>query len=158
MKLDVMPIDENILGFSNRWYKRALREARTVSFEGLDLRVVTPSYFLATKLEAFKGRGKRDFYASKDLEDIVTVIDGRRTVVDEVGASDSDVRRYIGEEIRKLLSNREFMNALPGYVLGDEVSQARIPIIVDGMKSLSQFGAGRRRAAKATKPSRTNKR
>ena len=60
--LDVMPLDEKILGFSNRWYKPALDSA--VEHElGPDLRVriVTGIYFCATKLEAFAGRGKGDY-------------------------------------------------------------------------------------------------
>jgi hypothetical protein len=77
MKLDVMPTDETILGFSNRWYKPAIEAAAVVEVEGFVLRVVTTPYFIGTKLEAFRGRGRGDFYASSDLEDIVTVLDGR---------------------------------------------------------------------------------
>jgi hypothetical protein len=63
--LDVMPLDEKILGFSNRWYKPALDSA--VEHElGPDLRVriVTGVYFCATKLEAFAGRGQVGFRLS----------------------------------------------------------------------------------------------
>ncbi len=75
MKLDVMPTDETILGFSNRWYKLAIEAAAIVALDGFELRVVTAPYFIGTKLEAFRGRGKGDFYASSDLEDIITVLD-----------------------------------------------------------------------------------
>jgi predicted nucleotidyltransferase len=71
MKLDVMPTDETILGFSNRWYKPAIETAAIVALDGFELRVVTTPYFIGTKLEAFRGRGKGDFYASSDLEDII---------------------------------------------------------------------------------------
>lgn len=51
MKLDVMPTSETVLGFSNRWYEPAMRTAATVQLqEGLDIRLVTPAYFVATKL------------------------------------------------------------------------------------------------------------
>jgi predicted nucleotidyltransferase len=77
-RLDVMPIDEKILGFSNRWYKPAMETAQTVRLANdLPIRVVTAPLFLGTKLEAFKGRGKNDYFASHDLEDVVAVIDGR---------------------------------------------------------------------------------
>jgi hypothetical protein len=33
--------------------------------------MVTAPYFLATKIEAFYGRGKKDFLASHDMEDII---------------------------------------------------------------------------------------
>src|ERR1700722_12223362 len=56
--LDVMPLDEKILGFSNRWYRAAMEASTTHQLlRDLDIRAVTASYFLATKIEAFKGRG-----------------------------------------------------------------------------------------------------
>lgn len=70
--VDVMPVDERILGFSNRWYPTALATARTLDLAGQRVRVVTPPLFVATKLEAFRGRGRGDCLGSHDLEDIVT--------------------------------------------------------------------------------------
>jgi hypothetical protein len=139
MKLDVMPTDEKILGFSNRWYKPAIANAATVELDGLELRVVTPPYFIGTKLEAFRGRGKGDFYASADLEDIITVLDGRPTLVDEIANSPAELRRYISRQIGKLLDTPEFVNALPGQVAGDEISQARVPMIFRALNSLRRF-------------------
>jgi UDP-glucose 4-epimerase len=39
--------------------------------------VAPPAYLLATKLEAFRSRGKDDLYGSRDFEDIIALIDGR---------------------------------------------------------------------------------
>jgi hypothetical protein len=136
MKLDVMPTDETILGFSNRWYKPAIEAAALVELEGFKLRVVTTPYFIGTKLEAFGGRGRGDFYSSSDLEDIITVLDGRPTVVDEVEASPRELRRYIGKQVRRLLDNPEFVNVVPEHIAGDEVSQARVPMILSTLNSL----------------------
>ena len=47
----------------------------------LEIRVVTAPYFIATKIEAFRGRGRGDFLASHDLEDLIFVIDGRSSIV-----------------------------------------------------------------------------
>jgi hypothetical protein len=41
----------------------------------IELRVVIAPYFVATKLEAFRGGDGGDFYAGRDLEGIVAVID-----------------------------------------------------------------------------------
>ena len=141
MKLDVMPTDETILGFSNRWYKPAIEAATLVELDGLQLRVVTTPYFIGTKLEAFRGRGRGDFYASSDLEDIITVLDGRLTVVGEVEASPRELRRHIGREVGRLLDNPEFVNAVPGHIAGDEVSQSRVPMILRTLNSLRGIGA-----------------
>jgi hypothetical protein len=46
--LDVMPLDEKILGFSNRWYPDALHAAVPVKLaSGLTLRAITAPYFVS---------------------------------------------------------------------------------------------------------------
>ena len=78
MQLDVMPVSEMVLGFSNRWYESAMREAVAVQLEkGLEIRLVSPAHFVATKLEAFEDRGRGDYLESHDLEDVLSVVDGR---------------------------------------------------------------------------------
>ena len=93
---DVMtPVDAGF-GFSNRWYPRAL--ATATSFElkpGLLIRVLTVPYFLATKTEAFLGRGGGDFEASHDIEDIVTVVAATDDVVEQVARADADLRAFL---------------------------------------------------------------
>src|SRR5271165_4850513 len=88
--LDFMPVDPSILGFSNRWYRPALEGAQKTKIGNHEIRLITAPYFLATKLEAFHGRGKNDF-GSHDLEDIVTVIDGRPELVEEVHLAPADL-------------------------------------------------------------------
>jgi predicted nucleotidyltransferase len=74
--LDVMPLEAKILGFSNRWYGPAMEAALTkILSDDIEVRIVTAPFFVATKVEAFKGRGKGDFF-SRDLEDLVTVVNG----------------------------------------------------------------------------------
>jgi len=90
--VDVMPIDESVLGFSNRWYPMAIDTAQPFDIAGHSARIVTPPLFIATKLEAFHDRGGDDVFASHDLEDIITVVDGRPTIVDDVGAADRELR------------------------------------------------------------------
>ncbi|HWZ51251.1 MAG TPA: hypothetical protein VNW54_07290 [Granulicella sp.] len=80
--LDVMPLDASILGFSNRWYADALRTAVEATLpSGLRLKAITAPYFLGTKIEAFRGRGHGDYFGSHDLEDLITVIDGRPSLL-----------------------------------------------------------------------------
>ena len=79
------------------------------------MRVVTPALFIATKLDAFHGRSGGDIVASHDLEDIIAVVDGRPEIVSEVAAVSADVRHYIASELRALLDNRDFTEALGGF-------------------------------------------
>lgn len=136
--LDVMPLDPKILGFSNLWYKPALDSAVVHELEtDLRVRVVTAVYFCATKLEAFVGRGKNDYQSSHDVEDLVAVVDGRAELVEEIHAGAADVRAYIAAETRKLLVIREFLDALPGYLLPDQASQARVSILLERLKKIA---------------------
>jgi hypothetical protein len=97
--LDVMPLDAKILGFSNTWYGPAMEHADERELEkGLKIRLVAPVYFCASKLEAFAGRGKNDFHASRDLEDLIAVVDGRSELLGEIQASASDLRSYLAKE------------------------------------------------------------
>lgn len=136
--LDVMPLDEKVLGFSNRWYRPAMESAEERELEpGLRIRVVSAVYFCATKLEAFDGRGKGDYLSSHDLEDLVAVIDGRAEIVEEIRPAQEDVRTYIASEINKLLSTQAFVDALPGYLLPDSASQARITLLVSRLRQIA---------------------
>lgn len=140
IRLDVMPTDERILGFSNRWYKPAMENAQSVQLEhDLTVRVVTAPFFLGTKLEAFKGRGKNDYFASHDLEDVIAVIDGRPSLLDEIRQAPKALTAYIADEIRTLISNREFVDALPGYLLPDPASQARLGPLLKTLEAITDL-------------------
>ena len=141
VKLDVMPLDEKILGFSNRWYVSAMASAQVHELEGdLRIRVVTAPYFCATKIEAFRGRGKRDYLSSHDLEDLITVVDGRPELTEELRFASDDVRSYTAEAVRQMLETADFIDALPGYLLPDDASQSRITIVVERLTEISKVG------------------
>jgi hypothetical protein len=136
--IDVMPTDERVLGFSNRWYAPAIAAAQHLRVANVDIRVITAVYFLATKLEAFRGRGRNDFRASHDLEDVIAVVDGRPELLREVAEAPDDVRTYIASAARELLGTRAFIDALPGYLLPDSASQDRAPLLVERLRTLAQ--------------------
>jgi hypothetical protein len=132
-----MPVNEDILGFSNRWYPTAIETADTFDIAGHAARVVTPALFIATKLEAFHGRGGNDMRASQDLEDIIAVVDGRPEIVNDVAAADAEVRGYIAAEIQAMLDQPDFTEALAGFLLPDRASQARRGLLQDRLRQLS---------------------
>lgn len=114
--LDVMPTDEKILGFGNRWYKDAIENARDYRLaSGNSIKTVTATYFLATKLEAFKTRGESDCYASRDFEDIVSVLDGSSAIVDEIKNSKENVRDYLIQTLADIYHGPSFKGAIPGH-------------------------------------------
>jgi len=146
VKVDIMPTEESILGFSNRWYSQALKYAeRRRLADDLNIRLVTAPYFLATKMEAFFGRGGGDYLTSHDMEDIVTLIDGRREIVEEVDKADPELNVYLADRFSKLLHDGAFQDALPGYPYGDAASQARRPIILKKMEQIISSGSSMKR-------------
>lgn len=125
MQLDLVPLDEKVLGFANPWYRVGFEAALSVELPGgLRLRHLTAPHFLATKFEAFKDRGQNDVYLSHDLEDIMTVIEGRTSVVREVAAAHEAARQHVGQSVAALLNMPTFHNALPGLLSDPEREQA----------------------------------
>lgn len=98
---------------------------------------MTAPQFLATKIEAFKGRGQGDFLTSHDLEDFIFVIDGRSTIVEEVQTQTPLLREYLHTELAGLLAATGFVDAIPGYLLPDAASQARIGTVLRRLKALA---------------------
>jgi len=130
IQVDVMPTDESILGFSNRWYPLAIKTAQVYSLNTqLKIRLITPPCFVATKVEAFLKRGSGDYWASSDLEDIIMLVDGRSEIVAEIQATDPKLKEYLTKQIHHWLQDKAFKEALAEYFAFEETNQQRVPII-----------------------------
>lgn len=135
--VDVLALNEEVLGFTNIWYESALRHATPYILpSGSPIRVITAPFFLGTKMEAFRGRGKMDFQASHDLEDFVAVIEGRDALLGEIAESPQELRGYLAEAAGTLLAERRFVDVLPGFVLDNE----RVPLILDRLAGITRAG------------------
>lgn len=127
--LDVMPTDEAILGFSNDWYASALAEAaRRTLPSGAEIRAVTPPFLLATKIAAFRGRGKGDYLASVDFGDLIALIDGRPELTDEVRAASEKIRAHLSGSFRAMREEVMFDSGVRGAL--PFLSQGRAPIVL----------------------------
>ena len=123
LKLDVMPIKDEILGFSNHWYGAAIKESLAISLpNGMVIQVISPSYFIATKFEAFAGRGKGNFF-SHDLEDIIFVMENRQGLILELMDCSKELKDYFAIQATLLL-NEEFLNVLPGLLNNSDSASA----------------------------------
>ncbi|HEY5330847.1 MAG TPA: hypothetical protein VIJ79_13250 [Acidobacteriaceae bacterium] len=135
--LDVLPIDKDVLGYTNIWYKGALNASDRFTLPlGPVIRVIAAPFFLGTKMEAYRGRGNRDFFASHDLEDFIAVIDGRDSILEEVRNSPNELRKYLADAAQELLVEDRFRDALPGYVMGED---ERVPLIIDHLDEMARF-------------------
>ena len=129
--LDAMPAAGELLGFENPWHLAAMpHAARQTLPSGAQIRAITPPYLVATKLAAFAGRGRGDHLGSRDLEDIILLVDGREEVVTEVSEADCDVRGFVVTEVAGLLNQPRFIDAIFGFLRADMASQARAETVV----------------------------
>lgn len=142
LTLDVMPTDERILGFGNRWNKMAIRSAINYSVtKTCNIKTVSAPYFLATKLEAFKTRGQMDFLTSHDFEDIISVLDGRLELAQEIEQVDIALRNYLANKFDQIIKMRGFHDALPGHLVQyGNLADDRIVLLHDRIKIISQLG------------------
>jgi len=84
--------------------------------EAVIRRLGPPPRFLATKIEAFRSRGRGDFLASHDMEDMVAVRDGRKELVGEVAGSRDSLRYFLGEALTDLLNHCAFLESVLGLL------------------------------------------
>ena len=144
--IDIVPTDRSVLGFSNSWYAPAMAAAQRIIVARLQVRIIAPAYYLATKLEAFHGRGQGDVITSSDLEDLVIVVDGRPQLLEEIERADQPVRQFIAAEISTLMDNRRFTDGLAAFLHPDRASQARRPLLgkrLQAIAALQRPGGGR---------------
>jgi predicted nucleotidyltransferase len=140
IKVDIMPTQEDILGFSNRWYLPAIKNADHIELENeLTIKLVSPPYFLATKIDAFKGRGGGDYMASHDMEDIITILDGRPEIISEIRSSPDDLKDFLSRTFRTLLANDEFLDSIPGHLSPDRASQTRLPLLIKRLREIADM-------------------
>jgi hypothetical protein len=137
--VDVMPDrDAEFMGLSTRWFPEALQSATLHGIPGGEVPVVSATAFVATKLTAFSERGKGDFY-HRDIEDVISVVDGRASLNSEWTTSSPDLRAYVSAEIRRYLANPSFVDQLPGHLPSDPASQGRLPLLMERLTAIAKI-------------------
>ncbi|MFI5193210.1 MAG: hypothetical protein ACHQD7_04115 [Chitinophagales bacterium] len=132
--LDVLPTQEKVLNFANRWYPDGHKKAVDYEIDPRHrIKIFPAPYFLAAKLEAFNDRGNQDGRTSSDFEDIVFLLEQRTAIWEEISSSEAEVRNYIREEFKKLLSNSFIEEWIESNV--EFVSPPSTPGIMAGLKS-----------------------
>lgn len=138
--VDVMAASGEASDWPAMWFPEALAQALPVELSAsCTANVVTAPFFIATKLEAFSDRGERDFYGSHDMEDILTVLDGRATVLEEIGNAPKMLRKYLADRFVALISEADFIQCLLGHVPSDSASQERVPILLETVQRVSRM-------------------
>lgn len=113
VKVDIMTPYQ----FRGDWLLEGLENAveREIA-PGLAVPIVTPAYFFMMKMRAFRDRGKGDFHGSKDLEDIIGLVEGCPGLVAEIETLPKPIRLYVAASMQNLLDNPTFLDVLPGHL------------------------------------------
>ena len=139
--VDIMPTNLEILGFSNTWYSATIDNSMPTKLDDdLEINIAKAPYFIATKIEAFQGRGHGDYMSSHDIEDIITIIDGRAELIEEIDSESQELKSFLSQSFEHLLSDEDFLDSLPGHLLPDEASQARLSTINNLIHEIVRIG------------------
>lgn len=121
LQVDFLPDDESALTFTCQWYKAGLAHAISHPLgDGVSIKLLSAPYFIATKIDAYFGRGNNDLLASKDIQDIFSVIDGREELVSEVQKSDIKLQKYIAEKLQCFSQHNDFDYVLQSASNGEK--------------------------------------
>ena len=91
-------------------------------------------------IEAFQSRGKNDFLASHDFEDIITVIAGRENIAEEIALTNEGLSTYLQVIFKKIISNNQFAQALPGHLNDGPVTLQRVKTVMDRIQKIVNLG------------------
>jgi hypothetical protein len=101
---------EGALGFSNPWFQ----EAYESGVERHGIKVATPARLVATKLAAWKGRGRGDLLRSRDTHDVFVLIDGCSELRGDLDHSSLDLQGFVRDELRAMLDHPRIDDAILG--------------------------------------------
>jgi predicted nucleotidyltransferase len=91
--VDIMPTNDPSIGFTNIWYPEGFKNAVNYEIDERSIiKILSAPYFIATKLEAHKNRGKNDGRTSQDFEDIIYVLENRKVIWEEIKNSNDQLK------------------------------------------------------------------
>jgi len=133
LKIDIMPAKGEFFGFTNDWYEEGIARAVEKKItEGLTIPVFNPVYLFADKINTFCDRGKEDYFASHDFEDIIRLVDGYPDLILEIKSASPDVKVYIQNWTDKLLNKPRARDYLAAHV----VQKGRSDVLYKRLKEI----------------------
>ncbi len=134
--VDLMPTEEEILGFGGKGSKLAFENNFHHKLpSGTTVRVVTAPCLLYLKFEAYNDRGATN---SKDLEDIIALVNGRKELFDELLDAPPEIIEFVVTELQQLLQS-EVIHDLDQYLPYGANDQARVLVIKERLQEIAQI-------------------
>jgi hypothetical protein len=134
--VDFMPVNPDILGFSNRWYSDGMNnKIKAVLPDSTDIYILPVEYYVATKFEALNSRGGKDIRGSHDWEDIVYIMNNCASLTDAIRQNNNQqLVEYLQKQFWLLLQNdniREIVYTSLPYHSEEESIDLIIQIMTD---------------------------
>ncbi|MEO7264369.1 MAG: nucleotidyl transferase AbiEii/AbiGii toxin family protein [Ferruginibacter sp.] len=131
--VDIMPTDDISIGFKNKWYPQGFKKAVNYLIDETNsVKILSAPYFIATKLEAYKGRGNDDGRTSPDFEDIIYVLENRNSIWQEMDQLEGEIKAYLKLEFSQLLNNQHIQEWIDSHV--ERGSPPRTYYIIEALK------------------------
>lgn len=105
IKVDIISTKESSSGITNKWYESGFEKRIIKSINGNSIYVFPVEYFIASKFEAYIGRGNKNYITSHDIEDIIYIFNGSNNITDIILSSDTRVQEYIKDELKEILKD-----------------------------------------------------
>lgn len=112
--VDIMPDDEDVIGFSNKWYHPAIanKESRVLPDDTV-IYIFPVTYYVATKFEALAGRGGNDLRTSHDFEDIIYILNSCSDFIEHYkNEKDEALKQYLKEKMKALIARSNIMEEI----------------------------------------------
>jgi hypothetical protein len=123
--VDIIPDESSVVGYRTiEWFKEGREHVEKRKLpSGKEINILPLAYYLATKLESWKDRGRGDFLSSADMEDIIGIVDGNDNL-DQLLTAPAKVRKYVIKSLALLIDKEDFRRAVAGNI-GFEVSASQ---------------------------------
>jgi len=136
IEVDIMPVRMPMVLPPSRMLEIGFQFAEPHQLaEDLEVLTLSAPGLLAAKFEAFGDRGARDFPVSKDLEDIVALLDRRIGIGSEIAVAPNEMRHFMASATRRLLDDGNALDVISD-LLRDREREKRV---LDLLGKVSSF-------------------
>lgn len=135
LKVDVMSTKNVGWAPSNPWFAKGFEKAITKTLDEVTIKVLPLPYFLATKMEAFFGRGMKDIYASHDLEDIAYLFNYTTDIDNQLINANEEANTYLTEKLMEIIENKTIITAIRGSLYYEQADE-RMEVILERIQNI----------------------
>lgn len=136
IEVDVMPVRLSAVMSPSRMLELGYEFAEPHQLQNdLEILALSGAGFLAAKLEAYQDRGRRDPHLSKDLEDIVALLDRRLNVGHELFAAPDEMRQFVATVTRQILADGRVLDLISD-LLRDPTRERRLLELTSRLSSM----------------------